>query len=306
MIPPWLTAPQETPLTRRGGAEGFLEKTVRQIAAFTDTVLLTERLAAQDALLQRLHPSCKVPALVFFLVAVSLLRSPALVWSLYLLTLPLAVLSRIGLAYFLKRVWLFVPLFAAAVALPSMTSLVVPGNPLLTLRLPGLPLLWPGLPAEVSVTVQGVQTALLFVGRVAVSVSLTLLLTLTTRWSALFQALGVLKVPQIFVMVLSMTYRYVVVLTRSVGELHVARQSRTVRYLPPAAERRWVASRMGQLFRRSYRLSQEVHGAMLARGYSGEARSVRYAPCRAADYLFLAASAALCAILVAADRYLLS
>ncbi len=45
-----------------------------------------------------------------------------------ILSLILAILSRVPLGWYLKRVWLFVPLFSVVILIPSMTNLVTRGE----------------------------------------------------------------------------------------------------------------------------------------------------------------------------------
>jgi energy-coupling factor transporter transmembrane protein EcfT len=125
---------------------------------------------------------------------------------------------------------------------------------------------------------------------------------MTTRWNELIRACAALKVPQVFVLVLAMAYRYIALLVRTVAELHEARQSRTVHYLTAGAEQRWVAARIGYLFGKSYRLSQEVHDAMLARGFAGEVISVALPKVSGRDFLLLSGALLIAAALIVLDR----
>jgi cobalt/nickel transport system permease protein len=152
---------------------------------------------------------------------------------------------------------LFIPFFAGIVVLPAIFSFVVPGKALLTF-------------GRVSITVPGVQTAVTVLLRVAVSVSLTVLLVLTTRWERLMRALTILRVPKTAVLVLEMTYRYIFLFLKTADGMHLARKSRMIRRLSGAEERRWVASRLANLFQKSQRLSEDVYLAMRARGFTGE------------------------------------
>ena len=109
--------------------------------------------------------------------------------------------------------------------------------------------------------------------RVATSVSLAVLLTLTTPWPRLLDALQALRVPQVFVLVTGMAYRYVFYAARfgrrdvhgsqgADGRPRVERQERAASFVSASA---------GALFARTYALSEEVHMAMVARGYRGSA-----------------------------------
>jgi cobalt/nickel transport system permease protein len=278
VIPSWLAQgnPPGVPAAAGSGSASFLEKTIDAAAAFTAQTLLCDRHANRSGLLQRIDPRCKLAAILALIIAVSLLRTPSTVWGVWLAALILARLSGIAPRLFLGRVVPFVLLFGALVALPALFNVITPGDPLwVVARLGHSREIGPyHIPAELAVTRQGVLGGALFTGRVAASLSLALLLPLTTRWNELLRAFAAFRVPQLFVLVLAMTYRYIALLVRTVAELHEARTSRTVRYLPTGAEQRWVASRMGYLFGKSYRLSQEVHDAMLARGFAGEVKSL--------------------------------
>jgi cobalt/nickel transport system permease protein len=204
-----------------------------------------------------------------------------------------------------RRVWFFVPFFAGMIAFPAMFNIITPGEPLwVVAHLGKSRSLGPyHIPSELTVTRQGLLSASLLVGRVAASVSLAALLALTTRWDRLLGALRVVRVPQLFILTLAMTYRYLALLVGTAAEMHEARLSRTVRYLSTADEQRWVAARMGFLFRKSWRMSQEVHAAMLARGFSGEIRTIAVQSVTARDIAFLAAMLAVCGGVLAVERF---
>lgn len=307
MIPEWLdnnAANAPAPQAHWRKNPSFLERTLRDTALFVEKTLFSEQIANRDGLLQRFSPAGKLPAFLMLIVTVSLLHAPGVIWSLYLGTLLLAYFSCIEPLFFIKRVWLFIPVFAAMIAVPALFNLVVPGEPLWVLAHFERPRqIGPYLmPDTIAITRQGLLSAVTFVGRVAVSVSLALLLTLTTRWNALFQALASVRVPQLFIMILAMTYRYILLLVRTVTELHIARKSRTIRYLKTRQEQRWVASRMGYLFSKSYRLSQDVHSAMLSRGYSGAVKTMATQRATRADYCRLLVCIGAAIIILVFDR----
>ena len=191
---------------------------------------------------------------------------------LYCLTLSLAIVSRIPLSLFVKRVWIFVPLFTGLVALPAIFNVITPGEGILTLVTFSKPhSLGPfSLPETISITRQGLHGAALLILRVAVSVSLAILLALTTRWMDLLRALSVLKVPSAVTLVLSMTYRYIHLFLRGLEGMLLARKSRLLAPVTRREEQGWISSRIGVLVGKSYHLSTEVHLAMIDRGWSGK------------------------------------
>ena len=279
---------------RRGGA---IEKTLDGLARLIRQALTSEEIAARRGLLQRLDARAKLIAMLGLLIATGLVRHIPVLLGLYALTLVLAATSRIGLGWFAKRVWLFIPLFTGVVVAPAMFSFVTPGEIVVPLGH------WFG--HEVGLTRQGLTSAALIVCRVASSISLVLLLTLTTSWSRLLAALRALFVPRLLVLVLGMAYRYLFVLLDSVAEMVTARRARTVAAKRSRRGERLVATFSGgALFGKAYALSEEIHQAMLARGFSGEAASLERARIGAIDVVALVACLALAILVVGGDRAL--
>lgn len=307
MIPDWLAqdnvAALLTARTHSGG-KSFMERTIDGAAGFLRNAILSEAVAKRHGLLQALDPRVKLITILALIVSVSLMSSPVTIWGGYLFVLLLAVASSVPLLFFIKRVWLFIPLFSAVIVIPALFNVVTPGEPLCTVaHLSRNYDLGPyHIPEIISITRQGLLTASIFIGRVATSVSLTVLLTLTTRWNDLLRALTVLRVPNIFILILGITYRYIFILVQAVRNIHIARKSRTLRYGSTGAEQRWVASRMGYLFKRTWLMSQDVHRAMLSRGFSGEVRALSVFKAGNCDYAWCLFVAIICTVALVADQ----
>jgi energy-coupling factor transporter transmembrane protein EcfT len=86
-----------------------------------------------------------------------------------------------------------------------------------------------------------------------------------------------------------MTYRYLVVFLQSAEEMFIARWSRTVGRATSEQNRRFLGGVMGALFGKSLALTEEVHAAMLSRGWTGEVRTLQPPYLRTADLVWLAA-----------------
>jgi cobalt/nickel transport system permease protein len=246
----------------------FVEKTLTGGAGLLRQVMFSEDVAAQRGLLQRVDPRVKLVGLLVLLVATGLVHHVAVLVAVYAATLLLAAVSGLPVGFFVKRVWLFVPIFTGIVVLPATLSIVTPGDVVLQLWT------WHGSPQ--GFTAQGVSSAVLVVSRVATSISLVVLVTLTTPWVRLLAALRALGVPRIFVLVIGMAYRYVFLLLGTVTDMYEARKARTVgAQTHDASARAFVSASAGALFGKAHHLSEEVHQAMLARGYRGDARTLR-------------------------------
>ncbi len=267
----------------------FLDRTLLAVANAAQQSLFSEAYARRRGLLQHLDVRMKLLTFLFILVLISFLHRPQTLWLLYALSVALAAFSRVSLAFFLKRVWLFVPIFSAAIVLPALLNVITPGEPLLVLLRLGRDYAWGpyAIPAEISVTRQGLRGGIVFVSRVASSVSFAVLLTLTTRWAEIFSGLRSLFVPRVFVVTLNMTERYLFVFLRMIQDMYRARKSRTIRPFSAATERSWTASRIGATFKKSADMSEDIYKAMLSRGFHGEFPSHQRARAGITDYAWL-------------------
>lgn len=285
----------ERRLGRRGAA--FVRKTLRRVAGTLDTTLASEEIARRNGFLQKVPAAPKIIALLAIAVVAAFGRTLSLMTGLYLLCLVLAVASHVPAKVIVGRVWLGVVLFTGVVLLPSLFNWVVPGTPLLVLaHIPtadvggaggagvragvgvGVVRLGPWrVPAELAITREGLLGALLVLGRVAVSLSAATLLAVTSRWQELIRGLARLGAPRLFVGLLEMSYRYLVLLVQSAGELFEARESRTVGRPAGREARRFVGGAAGTLLARSVELSEEVYLAMRSRGYGAEPPGKDYA-----------------------------
>lgn len=278
-LPAWFTedAPSAFRPMGGGGGRGHVEKTLAKIAELSEDAISSEKYASVEGFLQGIDPGKKLVGILLLIVATSFLRDIGSILVVYALTLCAAYASKIDIGFFIKRVWFFVPIFAGVVAFPSIFNVFTPGESLLSLikSQQGIDL-WLFKIYDFSVTKEGLLGVILFVSRVATSVSLAVLLTLTTRWNELMKSLRILYVPSIFILVLSMTYQYIIILMRTVQDMHLAKKSRTIysdaSYSGIKKERDWVASRMGALLSKSLALSEETHSAMLSRGFRGDVK----------------------------------
>jgi cobalt/nickel transport system permease protein len=232
-------------------------------------------------------PRFKLVGTLFLVFSIILVTRVEWILGVLGLTLLLAAASQVRLGYYLKRVWLFVPLFTAVVVVPAMFSFVVPGEPLLVLLSKGETVGPLVSPWTVTITVQGVNAAVLFVLRTGAAVSMVVLLAMTTPWTDLLASLQSLKVPKAFVMVLGMTYRYVFVLVGIAQEMHFALKSRTMNKWTRGQLGKWLGSTAGVLLRRSFDIGERVNLAMISRGYDGKVREAARFSSTPFDWAFL-------------------
>jgi cobalt/nickel transport system permease protein len=265
---------------------GFLERTVMGMVSLLKEIVSVERVAGRKGFLQDRDPRLKCLSAMLLLITVLMSKSVAELSILYCVLLFLVGVSSVGLLFFLERTLLFVPIFSLFIVVPAIFNVVTPGEPLFFFKL----FAW-----TLSVTRQGIDSAIIFFMRVLDSVSIAVLLVLTTRQHVLLKTLRIFRVPQLFVMTMGMGYRYIFLFLDIIQKMFVAIKSRVGVVSSAREGRRMVTSTMAGLWLRSYRLQSQVYDAMVSRGYSGEAYVIDEFKAKAGDYIFSAL--ALCALI---------
>jgi cobalt/nickel transport system permease protein len=277
------------PAVRRRGGRSLARKTAASVAGAITDVLQNEELAARPGLLQGLDPRVKLLTLVLFAVTASLVHAVWALLALVAVTLVLAAASRVGVGSFARKVWLSAGLLALLIALPSALSVFTPGTVVISLG--PLALTEPGL--------MGVAT---LVTRVAAAAGFALLIIWTMRWPDLLRALSALRMPDVVVATLAMTQKQILTLLRTVEQIHLARESRTLTLGTTRANRDWVTERMAFVVRKSMKTADDVYDAMLSRGFTGAMPSLVRLRMGPGDWAWALASVTLCVAIVAVDR----
>ena len=247
------------------------------LSFFKESVFADEY-ALQKGLLQSIDPRIKTATFFLFLVSVLLTKNIFVLLALYALCLLLTYCSNICLRFFLKRTWIFIPLFSLFIAVPALFSVFTPGDALLSVKIGGL---------SIIITKQGLLGALLFVVRVTTAVSFVVLLSITTKHFELLRVLRIFKIPQVFVMTLGMCYRYLYLFVELVENTYRAIKSRVGTGIHYKKGQTIVAWNIALLWRRSYILNEQVYQAMLSRGYTGEVRLLDDGNVKLRDWLWL-------------------
>lgn len=273
----------------------YIDKTITGASSLMRQALFTEDIAAQPGLMQRLDPRVKVITTLALVVTAALIRNIPVLVAIYVGALAVAAASSISVSYFIKRVWLFVPIFTGIVVLPATFSFITPGHVVVPMGH------WFG--HRVGLTSQGLRSAGLIVIRVAASISLVVLVTLTTTWTRLLAALRAMLVPRMFILVLGMAYRYVFHLLGSVTDMYEARKARTVQVDNAVKSgRAFVSATAGTAFGKAHAMSEEVYQAMVSRGYTGHPRTLSAFKIRAIDIAWIAGCAIAITVVLRVDH----
>lgn len=295
MIPDWMKVTDTAPCTcsaPAGGRGNFIKKTLDGVFSFFQESFVTGEIAERDGLLQSFDPRAKLISILILVFSISMTKDLRILILFYGTTLIAAYLSRIGLIFFIKRVWLFIPIFTGVIAIPMIFNIFIAGDVLFPLfQLGAGAHIGPfALPESIYITREGLYAACVFTMRVASCVSAVVLLFLTTPQQLLFKSLQSVGVPKVYVLTLEMANRYIFLFMEIIRDLYTAKKSRTIKSVGVIADQRWVGGRIGYMLIKSLDMSEKVHMAMRSRGFSGEVKIMQDFSFSERDYLAAAVS----------------
>ena len=224
---------------------------------------------AETSLIHRLDARVKLVVAMLFILATAL--TPDGTWLAYgllvALLLGVIVISQLGLGFVQRRAAVALPFALAAVTVAFTT----PGRPMLAMQV----LRW-----EMTITDAGLVRFVSILCKSWLSVQMAVVLTASTRFPALLQAMRSLRLPKILVSIIGFTYRYIFVIGDEALRLMRARVARSGALDGRGGGSLFWRARVtggmaGSLFLRSIERSERIYDAMLARGYDGEVRSLR-------------------------------
>ncbi|MEX1104072.1 MAG: cobalt ECF transporter T component CbiQ, partial [Dehalococcoidia bacterium] len=212
------------------------------------------------------EPRLKLVLVVAFILSISLLPVAsflALAVALAALT-TLSVVARLGPVRLARGAFVALPFLFAAFPLIFTKT----GDPLGDIDL--------GL-FTLTVSGEGLRLFATIAFKSWVSVQAALLLTFTTPFPEIVEALRRLRVPKLMVAIISFMYRYLAVLTDEASRMMRARSARSASTNGRAGGSiRWrakvVGGMVGSLFLRAYERSERIYAAMQSRGFTGELR----------------------------------
>jgi cobalt/nickel transport system permease protein len=254
-IPHWLS--QEQHYKPLAGRDRFIDKTVLSLSA-----LLSRAMASRQRQVERtrIMPELRLLSLLMFVLLVSLSRGFVFVSSV--LVLLLALLSLLNAESIIRslRTAFIAALFSFLILLPS-------------------------------VYFSGFTMCVLITLKLFATVTAVCILTETSRWDLLTQSARILPVPQIFILVLDVSVRYIVLLGELSLEMFRALKLRSVGCNNDS--RGSVAAIAGSVFVSSRAMAEDMYAAMACRGFTGEYRVRRRIKPAAADFVFVLANAGL-------------
>ena len=229
-----------------------------------------------NSLLEKLDPRTKI--ISFLLVILCMILTPITRirdFGLYfLLIVAIGFFSKITPRQILKKVCILVP-FVLFIAM--FVPFIKEGNVCWSLKINN----W-----KLDITYEGVWTFLNIIVKSTLSIFLLVIATSTTTFPDFLKGLDMLRIPRLLVMLMSFMYRYIFVL---IDEARRLMRARSLRYFGSRYKEqfRTMGYMVGVLFIRTYERAERIYSAMIIRGFSGEALSVKRCRFSYMDILFM-------------------
>ena len=274
-----------------GNGFSFIDKTIKGAAAFVSSAHLQWKSSGRAGFLQGLDSRVKVVFMLLYIVLISLSGSVISQLIIAGILFLLCLVSKISIYHLYRKVVVAGFLFGFLIFVPAALNIFTKGEPVLTLvHFSRSHQFWIyTIPEEITVTRAGILVVMRLTLRVINSVSLVLLIVSTTTFERIIKSLSFFKVPQLFLLTLTLSYRFIFILSNAVTETYRALSMRWWNGGTVKEAEAIVAGRIGYLFRKSWERYEIVYQAMIARGFDGRVNFCYFNKPGPADYFFTGA-----------------
>ncbi len=278
-IPTYLAASQESFPVKGKVKFSFLDKTLMAVAGAVKSIYLQAENSSGQDFIRKVNPGIKLLILIYSTIGISLVRelqSQVFIVSFNFVLYILAARSGIFSVY--RKIFIIAFIFGFLVVLPASLNVITPGKivlPLINLEKP-LHFWIYNIPQEIGITDIGLYAVSVFFLRVINTISVTLLVVFTTPFSSFLKSFRLIAIPDTFLMIVSLSYKYIILLARTVGETYFALKSRLSGNIRSTRIRKLVGGRIFFIFRKSTRFYENTYLAMISRGYTGEVKLYRH------------------------------
>jgi len=257
----------------RGGLKmAFIDKGIHHLADVIKTGYVQWETASRDNFFQGVDARIKVLFLLFYVIIVSLKKDILSEVVIAAFVFVLTVLSRLDILNLYRRIISLAFIFGFLIAFPSAFNVITNGEvviPIVHLARPYSFWIY-RIPEEIGLTREGMCGVLMLTLRVMNSLALSFFVLYTTPFPEIIKALKVLKVPDSFLMIITLSYKYMFLFAKTAEDMHLAKKSRLAGQVSNTDARRWIAGRIAFMLKKTRMRCEEVFKAMLGRGFSDD------------------------------------
>ena len=249
MVPEWLSAKDN--YIPKEEKNLYVEKSIFSLIKIISIIRQNKN---QDKLIYSINPTLKVVSIIVMILCVSISRS-----FIYLLLIDIYVLINLFLMEKKSRKRIL------------LKSLIFPLVTLIAL----IPSMFYG----------NIYNSLLIFQKLIITILIMNLLSHNTKWSEISKSLKLLFIPDIFIWIMDITIKYIVLLGEHSINLLYALKIRSIGIT--SNKYNSLTGIMGNLFIKSYKMSEEMFHAMECRGFVGEYTTKVNLKLKKMDYAYL-------------------
>jgi cobalt/nickel transport system permease protein len=274
-IPPYLImiADDQYSLAKIKKAKlSFLDKTILNSSRAVKSIYLQAESAARDNFIQEINPKVKLISLIYMSIVISIVNNPVTQILISLFIFLSYIIARLKIFEVYRKIFLLAIIFGFLVVLPASLNIITPGKIIFNIikfNKPSHFLIYT-IPQNIGFTINGIQVVSLVFLRVLNSVAFALLVVFTTPFPTFIKSFKMIGVPDTFLMILSLAYKYIFILSRTIEETYFAFKSRLSGNINNNSIRRLIGGRIFFIFKRSMIIYQSTYHAMVSRGYEGK------------------------------------
>jgi cobalt/nickel transport system permease protein len=274
-IPPYLLQPvtaRQLPVKGKRLKPTFLDKTILNSARAVKSIYLQAENSEEEKFIENINPHVKLISLIYLAIVISVVRDPYVQIIASAFIFLLYALARIRIFYVYCKIFFLAFTFGFLIVLPASLNVITPGRIIFNLIELKKPLhFWIyDIPKNIGFTENGFQVVSLVFLRVLNSVSLAMLVVFTTPFMPFIKSLGILGVPDTFQMIITLSYKYIFILSRTIEETYFALKSRFSGNLESRSIRKLISGRIFYIYKRSVVIYENTYCAMVSRGYRGK------------------------------------
>jgi cobalt/nickel transport system permease protein len=267
----------------------FIEKTIKAMASFVLTSISLWYTSNRKGFLQKVDERVKLVFLLTLIVLINLTHNYSTLIVLFFLFLGLYIVSGLNITNVYKKVFLLGFLFGFLLFAPASLNLFTKGESVFTIVHFHKNYRWwiYTIPKEISVTREGIAYVIRLTLKLIDSLSLVFLIIYTTTFEKIVKSLSFFKVPGIFLLTLTLSYKYIFILSQSITDTYIAIKMRWFGGATVAEAENIVANRIGYLYKKSWERYETAFQSMTARGFSGKVNFYYFNKLKTVDYIFV-------------------
>ena len=290
------------PVKMKRSSLTFLDKTIINAATAVKSIYLQAENATLDNFIQKINPYIKLFSLIYFVIIISFTSNLVAQIVITAFIFLLYVIARIKILQVYRKIFFLAFIFGFVIVLPASLNVITPGKVVFNLiTFSKSSHFWIySIPQNIGFTENGFQVVLLVFLRVLNSVSFALLIAFTTSFPALIKSFKMIGVPDTFLMIISLAYKYIFILSRTIEESYFALKSRLAGNIKSSNIRKLISGRIFFIFKRSVIIYENTYYAMVSRGYRGKVmlHSQKHFALRDFIALVFIVAAGICIILI--------